>query len=272
MGKSRAISDGNGLSVYFMDVTPEIAQKLLKKNIGNRDVRPGMVKRFAQDIEAGHWLANGQPIHITKGSIFGNGQHRLQAIIETGQTLRMLVVEGLTEDALDTIDEGNRKTPSDRLKRRGVKRYKLVSASLNAIRIVTNTRKPIGVRDFWGLYSQYKSSFDWACKSVPEGHPATWSSTYGALVFAHHAHPTKVAMFFADALKVRDREGGDPVGQFLRVIENVQFEKNDYNTRIQTSRRVLACIKAYVQGDLITKVLGTKEAVDFFLAVEEKQT
>lgn len=262
----------SGLSVYFLDVTPKIAAQMLKKNIGNRDIRRGMVKRFVREFETGGWLPNGQPIHLTKSGIFGNGQHRLQAIIDANHPLRMLVVEGLSEEALDTLDEGVRKSPADRLKRRGVARYRLVSASLNAIRIATGTRKPVNMADFWSLYKQYKISFDWASRAIPDKHAATWSSIYGALVMAHKKHGTKTAMLMADSLRdIRNRAEDDPVTQFVKTITNIKFEKNDYQTRLFTFQRVLACVAAYVNAETIERVVPSKKAVDFFLPQQDDQ-
>lgn len=44
-----------------------------------------------------------------------DGQHRLQAIIDSGITMRMLVVHGVDDSVFDVIDSGSRRTGADLL-------------------------------------------------------------------------------------------------------------------------------------------------------------
>ena len=64
---------------------------------------------------------------------------------------------------------------------------------------------------------------------------------------------------------MKDRAADDPVYVFNRVITNIQFEKNDYNTRLQIFRQVCATIRAHAEGARITRARGAQDAVSFFM-------
>lgn len=86
-------------------ITPEIAEKYLRGNTMNRDVRERTVEKYARDIAAGRWEENGQTI-VFNGRKLIDGQHRLLACIKAGVPFRSIVVHGVSVDAQKTIDTG----------------------------------------------------------------------------------------------------------------------------------------------------------------------
>lgn len=73
------------------DITPEKAMHLLQKNSHNRNLRAGVVKKYATDMRLGKWELSTDGITINKDGELVNGQHRLNAVIESGCTVKMLV-------------------------------------------------------------------------------------------------------------------------------------------------------------------------------------
>ena len=51
-------------SVKIELITPEIAEKFLKKNPQNRSLNPVLVGRYSRDIEEGRWKFNNSTIGI----------------------------------------------------------------------------------------------------------------------------------------------------------------------------------------------------------------
>lgn len=94
-------------------ITPELAIQLLEANTLNRTLRDTRVERYAQDMKAGKWLLNGETIKITEDGQLLDGQHRLWAVIEANTPVDMLVVRGLDERVLHTIDTGAARTFAD---------------------------------------------------------------------------------------------------------------------------------------------------------------
>jgi hypothetical protein len=96
-------------------ITPTDAAAWLRCNRNNRPVRKRHVEFLASEIIAGNWQVNGQAIVIAEDEQILDGQHRLLAIIEAGQSIQSLVVYGITPEAFKTIDTGAVRTGADAL-------------------------------------------------------------------------------------------------------------------------------------------------------------
>lgn len=92
------------------------AEALLKSNTDNRKLRPGRVKFYAKTMSEGEWKLTHQGIAFTKTGLGVDLQHRLNAVIESGVEIEMMVTEGLSEDAFIAIDQHERRSMSDALK------------------------------------------------------------------------------------------------------------------------------------------------------------
>lgn len=104
------------LSCQIADVTPRYAEELLDSNLRNRPLRGHYVLQLAEAMERGEWTVNGEPIQVGSDGTLLNGQHRLQAVVESGVTVKMLLVRNVNPNARRTIDSGARRNLSDVLK------------------------------------------------------------------------------------------------------------------------------------------------------------
>ncbi len=100
-------------SSEIVDVTPSMAAAMLKGNTENRNLRPAYVRQLAGAMQRGEWILNGEPIQIATNGLLLNGQHRLTAVVESGVTVKMLVVRGLPVSTRRTMDMGTRRNLSD---------------------------------------------------------------------------------------------------------------------------------------------------------------
>lgn len=94
-------------------ITPNKAAILLKKNPKNRDIDGAHVTYLAKQMTDGEWQDNGQTIVISDTDSLVDGQHRLMAIIESGITLMLLVVRGVEDEVIHSIDTGKARGLSD---------------------------------------------------------------------------------------------------------------------------------------------------------------
>ena len=85
----------NNIQSMIVLVTPTMAQKWLEKNINNRRIRPTVVNSYAKDMKDGRWTINNDAITFDKKGILTNGQHRLNAIIESNTSQYMMVMYGI---------------------------------------------------------------------------------------------------------------------------------------------------------------------------------
>lgn len=99
--------------VEWRDITPELAAEWLKLNTLNRPKKVQKIALYTADMKAKRWPRTGATICFSRSGRLLDGQNRLQAMINSGATVRMLVVWDLADDIFDVIDNGARRTATD---------------------------------------------------------------------------------------------------------------------------------------------------------------
>lgn len=112
----------------IVKVTPKLAEEWIGRNTRNRHVRHPAVAAYARDMTAGAWHLNGESVKFSRNGVLLDGQHRLLAVIESGVTVPMLLVEGLPAEAQDTVDAGAKRTAADVLGLRSEQHAVLLAA------------------------------------------------------------------------------------------------------------------------------------------------
>lgn len=70
-------------------------------------------------MEAGRWRLNGETVKFSATGHLYDGQHRLNAVVQSGTTVPMVVIRGLGDDVMPTVDAGAKRSYSDALKLSG---------------------------------------------------------------------------------------------------------------------------------------------------------
>lgn len=102
-----------------VEVTPTIAKEWLAKMPLNRPLSDFDVRKYARDMSRGRWHFTGEPIKFDSDGNLIDGQHRLQAVILSGVTLRILVVRGLATESQHAMDSGRKRSAADALSLNG---------------------------------------------------------------------------------------------------------------------------------------------------------
>lgn len=112
-----------------VEVDPHLAERWLGKCVRNRHLRPNVVGAYASDMLADAWQLTGEAIKFDTDGHLIDGQHRLQAVIRSGATVRMFVVWGLATAAQDVMDSGARREARDMLHLAGHRNASAVSSA-----------------------------------------------------------------------------------------------------------------------------------------------
>ncbi|WP_284252774.1 hypothetical protein [Pseudolysinimonas kribbensis] len=106
----------NRITHELVQLTPELAERWLGRNLGNRNLRRHKVLQYARDMREGNWQTSGQAIQFDWDGRLIDGQHRCEAVIESGVTITVLVVKGLNPQARGVIDTGAKRSGGDALR------------------------------------------------------------------------------------------------------------------------------------------------------------
>lgn len=102
-------------TVQVTTLTPALAALLLDRNTENRRINQRLVDTFAIDIGGGRWSLNGEPIVISDTGELNDGQHRCQAVVDTGRSIETVMVIGVSRDSRSTLDQGRARSIGDYL-------------------------------------------------------------------------------------------------------------------------------------------------------------
>ena len=125
------------ISTVITDINPTMAKALIDLNTNNfRNIDSHRVKKYSRAMKLGFWEENGEPIQIYEDGTLANGQHRLHAIIDSGVTLKnIVIVQGIKRN-VTTFDDGKTRTIAQKAKAKG---YNLQVSEIGAIGLFMNS-------------------------------------------------------------------------------------------------------------------------------------
>ncbi|MCI1637982.1 MAG: hypothetical protein LKI30_07785 [Bifidobacterium crudilactis] len=106
-------------SVKAINLTPAMAKEILAANTHNRKITQNKVNIWAETMKRGEWQMNGEAIKISSQGVVLDGQHRLLAVVQSGVTIPILIIKGLSADTQSTMDIGKSRTLADVLSLEG---------------------------------------------------------------------------------------------------------------------------------------------------------
>lgn len=116
-----------------MIITPDIARQMLEKNANNRPLSKKTLERYTRLMKDGEWGITTDAIGFDVNGRLMNGQHRLNAVIESGTEQTFFVVDDLPCDSFGYTDEGRNRTASDVLFiGRGAKQCSVLAAIIRS--------------------------------------------------------------------------------------------------------------------------------------------
>jgi hypothetical protein len=154
-----------------VEMTPDLARRLLETNDGNRPLKQGLVDRIEHDIRSDQFQLNGEPIIVSIDGRLNDGQHRLLAIIAADKTVSVFVAFGVPRESRFTVDMGDVRTTSNLLSMQSVTHptpASIVAKNLFAFRNAIShaqQKQGIGKQDVIGEFSRHRAAIEAAIES-----------------------------------------------------------------------------------------------------------
>ena len=142
----------HGLTVGIAKVGPELAKRLLETyESGYRKYIENHGNLLANDMQALAWVFAADPVKLGTNHNLIDGQHRLNAVILSGEAQDFLIVVGLGEEVYNVTDTGKGRRYSDLLRQRG---YTNVDQTTALIKLVDKWNRGMSM-DNTGKLSNY---------------------------------------------------------------------------------------------------------------------
>lgn len=156
------MSKSQELAIQVESINPKKAEQYLTQNTKNRSLRLTRVKAYALQMQRGQWKLIGDPIRFDKDGNLVDGQHRLQAVIMSGKTIKFVVIRNLPEDAFIVMDAGLNRTPGDGLSLIGVGATSHKAAAIRILWVIdaggdprkTDDKNAVTRQDVYDYYVQ----------------------------------------------------------------------------------------------------------------------
>lgn len=208
-------------TAVFEEWTPRRAEEVFaeqqRQGYENpRNLRPSRIAFYARQMESGHWHLNGAAVCFN-GARLLDGWHRLNAIIKSGTSQRLLTVRGISAEAVPSIDTGLQRSAGDVLFGAGVANANRVAAAARTCWLYQTYRD---VRPSKGWPSnedvitfvqnnpELASSAAWAKPLSAFGSPATIAAWH---FLCGQQRPVERDAFFADLADGVALKPGQPV-------------------------------------------------------------
>jgi hypothetical protein len=101
-------------------IGPEEAEFLLSFNPDNRNLRPTKIAQFIRDMRHGRWHSNGESLVVASTGELNDGQHRLQAILQSKVPQKLMIAFGYPRESRYTVDSGAARSAGEHLHMAGM--------------------------------------------------------------------------------------------------------------------------------------------------------
>lgn len=251
----------------IVTVTPDLAQRFLTANKTNRAINQDRVTSYANDMRAGKWRLNNQGIGFGQDGVLYDGQHRLHAVIQAGVAVDMLLVMGLPTEARTTVDKNRPRSIADDLRMHyGETNAPHLVSSAKMLYAILNRREGFlsfdTTRD---LIKEYREGLDFALLATKDGGKIfNKAPINGALALAYKANPERVREFanrFVSGLGLLE---DSPIALARNYFIRIHSGLRNASTRRDASVKLLRCVQAFLQGEVLLRTNANEESVEFF--------
>lgn len=269
---------GEGFDTHLINLSPRLARLLMERIGENRKPKRATIQRYAAMMRSGQWKLTHQGIAISTRSEVIDGQHRILAVYESGVTIEVLMVRGVSQDAMLVLDSGIIRTDADSIR---IADYVLrdletieVSTAKRMIRSVRQFIRPVSRADLRAFILLHRSAIQVAYRALwQEGRVPNVSHADVVAVLARASYHCPRPDLLAAAKFLADGKSDSNRYEPLRVLREqlIRAHRRDLNVRYGKTERAM---RAFVDNDSapFTKRLTEAREELFPLPEEDAKT
>lgn len=266
----RALKGGAILSIKEVEVTPAKAERMLEKaNPSNRHTSRVTVDKYAEDMKSGRWVLTHQGIAIGPSGTILDGHHRLAAIVQSGVSIRTLLVTYASEEAyaqaIHAVDKGRGRTTGNVLELTGTVepgRGVPVAAIIVALEdLRSNSPRTLSVDQTILLYLQHREAVDWAMATLPKS--MFPSPLRAAFAYAYPTHKEAIMQFADMVVSGANLSAGSIALKFSRVRSTL-CTTGGHSTRRRAMLITLRALLAHIRNEKMERLQESDEGRTYF--------
>ncbi len=230
-----------GQDQFKMEVTPEKAAEMLTWNNHNRPLYPATYTNYARQMTDGVWRETGVPIIFDPRGL-ADGQHRLQAVVLSGQTYTFSIFISQDEDIHMYLDNGLKRSNLDSL-RQSLRNQTIKGKHLSVLKATFAGRfcfnqNHLTATELKTLFEKYGETVIYATDLL-----GSRTDTTVLAVFARACCnlPGETALAFAEAWKKGEYE---PIVKFQHFMSQLSDRKTP--TKREIYKRCYFMIQVFV--------------------------
>ena len=260
-------SKKHGLRFRVVEMTPKLAQKYLSQNQSNRNLRRRKVAEYKRQMEKGYWHLTPQGIALSADGKLLNGQHRLQAVVEYGKPVQMVVTTGVTHGAQQYMDSAIPRRVADNLKMFDgeVSATRLVAAAKALQLFDTGLWEPVILDDARKMIKKYRDSVDWM-NTQPSNQLPRSAYFFAPLIWLHHHGWGDEIELFADEMATMEGlTKGSPVIALHKALARLQ-KGGGWKRSIHISMMTFNALRFYMEEEPVEsrQISMTSSGFDYF--------
>lgn len=264
-----AVKIGTEPDAQRMTITPEMAfQILTNNNTHNRPLSRRRVNDLSREMSKGNWRYNpADAIVFDNLRVLANGQHRLEAVVDSEISQDFLVVTGAHPEAQDVMDQQKRRTVAEQLSLSGYSDSKHL-ATISRIHImwsegnITNQMKRPSTLDVrhW-VENAYPEAMSFAIASgvgVAKISPLNVGPVGAAAYSAYLKDSGAAEQFFHDMTEGIGLDKGHPVLTLTKYLQR----QSQLGTRFREHHQlwlVVSTWNSWRQGRTLGKIMSPSE-------------
>ena len=253
----------NNINVNAEMVTPEYAKIMLGTMCKNRNLKPSVVRRYVASILKGQWKINGQCVVISESGVLIDGQHRLNAVVQSNVDVPMLILRGVQDEMelMATIDSGTTRTLRDKITIDGCPVNNIHTATLRSLLNGVGQGNESSQRvkysdiDLIELYNTHAEAILFSVGVLKNKTKILCAPVCGAIARAFYHVKNDELVRFCSALKNGYPEQTDERPAVLLHSFLLQSDNSGGMAAIEKYKKTQRAIKAFIDKQQITKLL-----------------
>lgn len=244
-----------------LKITPEMAEKMLGRNVINRSISDRNTATYAKLMKEGNWSLTHQGVAFYEDGTLADGQHRLLGIMRAGVPVEMLVVRGLKKSQAIHIDTHRPRSKIDGIKIGGLNEW-LTAKQIGMINLLASpkrlsTEEILSFADDMEVHIQAASE----CFVTNRRH-LNPSVILGALMLAHfYGERISKLRRFSEVLLSGVSESPE---ERVIILAREAFMRNTNNgetDKIEKLWKTQKAIHSFCRGESVTRLFLPKEPV-----------